>query len=238
MAFRRPFGLAAAVAGVLASGAAANAQMLLQDAGGRYQMRTTSLRDIPFRTVVRQQFDYSCGSAALATLLRHHYGVPVGEAEIFQAMYERGDQPRIRQVGFSLLDMKRYLGAQGYPADGYKMTYDELLDLRAPAITIIQVDAYRHFVVVKGAKPDEVLVGDPSKGLQTYSREDFAKVWQGVVFLIRDAPAIYNSEGEWGAKGSAPVGAPLSDDSLSAFTRALPVIDQITPVFSLTEVLR
>lgn len=234
LAYLSPALVLAALAGFSAPAAA---QVALAQGGELYAVPVTSLRDIPFRTVVRQQYDYSCGSAALATLLHHHYGLPVGEAEVFQTMYAAGDQSRIRKVGFSLLDMKRYLEARGYPADGYKLTYDQLLALRAPAITIMQVKTYRHFVVIKGVRPDEVLVGDPAEGLRTYPRAEFEKVWQGVVFLIRDAAAVYNAEAEW-RRNAAPLDAPMSDESLSDFTRQLPVINQITPVFSLNEVLR
>lgn len=228
---------AAAVAALAAGGPTA-AQVTVLDRGGRFSLPVTSLRDIPFRSVVRQQYDYSCGSAALATLLHHHYGLPVGEAEVFESMYAAGDQAKIQKVGFSLLDMKRYLAARGYAADGYHMTYEQLLGLRAPAITIIQVKAYRHFVVVKGVRPDRVLVGDPAEGLRTYSRRDFEAVWQGLVFAIHDAAAIYDDDREWRPYAAAPIGTPLGDESLSAFTRNLPQVDQITPVFSLTEVLR
>lgn len=69
------------------------------EAGGSYTISVVSWRDIPFRTVVRQRYDYSCGSAAIATLLRHHYGLDAREAQVFQSMYARGDQERIQRVG-------------------------------------------------------------------------------------------------------------------------------------------
>lgn len=230
--------VSAAFAGGLALCAPATAQVTLLDGGARYTLPVVSLHDIPFRTVVRQQYDYSCGSAALATLLHYHYGLPVGEAEIFKVMYARGDQAKIRKVGFSLLDMRDYLASQGYAADGYKMAYDQLLALGAPAITIIQVKTYRHFVVVKGVREDHVLVGDPAEGLRTYRRSEFEKIWQGIVFVVHDAAAIYNDDKEWRPYAAAPLDTPLSDESLSAFTRALPQVDQITPVFSLNDIRR
>src|SRR5437899_5579433 len=48
---------------------------------GNVHVRTISYRDIPFRTVVRQQFDFSCGSAALATLLTYHFERPITEQD-------------------------------------------------------------------------------------------------------------------------------------------------------------
>src|SRR3546814_13412897 len=62
--------------------------------------------DIPFRSVIRQRYDFSCGSAALATLLTYHYGAPTSEAMPFRAMWEKGDREAIRKVGFSMLDMR------------------------------------------------------------------------------------------------------------------------------------
>src|SRR5262249_44628694 len=87
---------------------------------GNFYLHQVSFAEMPFRTVVRQQYDYSCGSAALATLLRYHYGRAASESQVFKAMYAVGDQPRIQKLGFSLLDMKTYLATLGYQADGYR----------------------------------------------------------------------------------------------------------------------
>lgn len=215
------------------SAGAAHAQVSLVDGGARYGVHVTSLRDIPFRTVVRQQYDYSCGSAALATLLRHHYGLEVNEGQIFQAMYATGDQAKIRKLGFSLLDMKRYLDHQGMKADGYRATLDQMETAKAPAITVIRIGAYRHFVVIKGVRGDQVLIGDPALGLKTYSRAEFSKMWNGVIFAIHGSDihdVAYNRDEEWSPWAVAPLGRRLSDSSLSGFTRELPPIYQVTNI--------
>jgi predicted double-glycine peptidase len=209
----------------------ATAQISLVEGGSAFSMKVTSMRDIPFRTVVRQQYDYSCGSAALATLLRYHYGVPIGEAEIFKAMYDAGDQEKIREVGFSLLDMKRYLEARGLKADGYRATLAQLEAAKAPALSVISIGTYRHFVVIKGVRDGQVLVGDPSLGLKTYSAAEFSKMWNGVIFAVHgrsDLKVAYNQDEEWRPWAVAPLGQPMSEGSLSAFTRSLPPIYQIT----------
>ena len=205
------------------------------EGGGHFSLNVMSWRDIPFRTVVRQEYDYSCGSAAVATLLRYHYGVNVGEAEVFQSMFARGDQERIRQVGFSMLDMRTYLESRGYGADGLRLSLDRLATLNTPAIALITHDNYRHFVVVKGVSADRVLVGDPTFGLQTYTREEFEAVWNGVVLAIRRLPEgaaapLYNRPEEWGPWAVAPLGdarGPVSPTDLMLGMREL---YQITPV--------
>lgn len=63
---------------------------LVGTGSGRYALKVTSLKEARFRTTVRQQFDFSCGSAALATLLTHHYGHRVSEQAVFEAMYAQG----------------------------------------------------------------------------------------------------------------------------------------------------
>jgi predicted double-glycine peptidase len=205
------------------------------EAGGSYTVAVTSWRDIPFRTVVRQQYDYSCGSAALATLLHYHYGVPVGEAEVFRAMFSVGDQARIRQVGFSMLDMKSFLETRGFRADGLRLSLDRLASLNIPAIALISRQSYRHFVVVKGIEGDRVLIGDPTFGIQTYSRAEFQEMWNGVVLAVRRAPAdsaapTFNSAEEWRPWAVAPVSDVRGPASPSDLLRELPEIYQISPL--------
>jgi predicted double-glycine peptidase len=215
--------------------ARADAQATLTDGGMMFTVPVTSMADIPFRTVVRQQYDYSCGSAALATLLHYHYDMPVTEAEVFRAMYAKGDQPKIRKVGFSLLDIKNYLANRGLEADGYKLTYDQLVHINRPAIAVVTAGTYRHFVVVKGARNGKILIGDPAGGLRTYSRSEFAEIWNGVIFAIHASSRItvgYNRDEEWSPWALAPLGQPLADDSLSNFTRELPPIYQISTMIN------
>ena len=208
-------------------------QAFFNTGGGTFSTEVTSLRDMPFRTVVRQQYDYSCGSAALATILKHHYGRPISEAEVFRAMYAAGDQEKIRKVGFSLLDMKSYLATLGLKSEGYRQSLKDLERAQAPAIALIKVANYRHFVVVKGVRNGQVLVGDPNEGLKLYSLAEFGQVWGGVVFVIRPSQAssapgqgVFNREQEWASLTYGPVNR-LDDRSLSSLTRALPPIYQI-----------
>ncbi len=232
------------VVAALAAWAMANAPASAQvrfhgEAGGNYSVSVISWRDIPFRTVVRQQYDYSCGSAAVATLLHYSYGLPVRETEVFQSMFARGDQARIRQVGFSMLDMRTYLESRGYGADGLRLSLDRLAELNVPAIALITRDGYRHFVVVKGVSSTSVLVGDPTFGLMTIPRGQFEAVWNGVVLAVRhppaDAqPAVFNNADEWRPWASAPMRDAAGPVSASELLLSMPELYQITPVVTST----
>ena len=94
-------------------------------AGGLLSIPVISIREAKFKSVIQQQFDYSCGSAALATLLSFHYDRPTTEAQTFEKMFEVGDQDAIRRSGFSLLDMKNYLDTLDMRADGFRISLDE-----------------------------------------------------------------------------------------------------------------
>ncbi len=110
--------------------------------GEYYSVPVTSLREARFKTTVRQQYDFSCGSAAVATLLTYQYGEPVSEELAFANMFVNGDQAKIRQEGFSLLDMKRFLESRGYQADGYELPLSKLEETQIPAIVLISEGGY------------------------------------------------------------------------------------------------
>jgi len=169
-----------------ASGAPTSHAVTPPAAGGYYYTSVVSYRDMPFRTVVRQQYDFSCGSAAVATLLRYHYGRDVDESSIFRAMYVIGDRGAIQRHGFSLADIKLYLQSQGLASDGYRMPLERFAQAQTPAIAVIRVGQYKHFVVIKGIENGAVLVGDPATGLRGYTIADFKKMWDGLVFVIHD----------------------------------------------------
>ena len=126
--------------------------------GGDVIMPVTSMRQARLAGTLLQKYDFSCGSAALATLLTHHYGYPVSEQTVFEEMYAQGDQQKIQREGFSLLDMKRLLAKLGFEADGFEQPLEKLNEANVPAIVLINEKGYHHFVVVKGVQPDRVLI--------------------------------------------------------------------------------
>ena len=50
-----------------------------------------------FKTTIAQEHDFSCGSAALATLLSYNYGISVTEQSVFAEMFANGDQQVISE---------------------------------------------------------------------------------------------------------------------------------------------
>ena len=169
-------------------------------AGGTYSVPVVSLKQGRVAGTVLQQYDFSCGSAAIATLLTHHYGHSVTEQAVLQEMYATGDQPKIQKEGFSLLDMKRYLAGLGYTADGFQQPLDKLIESRIPAVVLVNENGYHHFVVVKGLDAQRVLIGDPAKGTRALSRKEFESIWQnGLLFVIHNRMELarFNQPADW-----------------------------------------
>jgi len=189
--------------------------------GGRYTVQVTSLKEARFKTTTRQQYDFSCGSAAVATLLTHHYGYPVTEQSVFEEMFARGDQAKIQKEGFSMLDMKAYLNAHQFQADGFELPLAKLLESGLPAIVLISDNGYHHFVVVKGMRDGRILIGDPSSGTRAVSRASFESIWVNkLLFVIhnKQAQAKFNDEADWLVTPKAPLTAGVSLDSLANVT--------------------
>ena len=165
-----------------------------------------SFSEIKFGEVVKQKYDFSCGSAALASLLSHHYNMPMTEGLIFEEMFRFGDKAKIEEKGFSMLDMKNFLARRGLKSDGFRLETAKMAELEMPAIALVNYSGYNHFVVIKGIKDNKVLVGDPSVGLHIMETEAFDAASNGVFLLIRDkvevAKAGFNKASDW--EHSAP----------------------------------
>ena len=182
---------------------------------GEYRLAVESFVERRFAGVVRQKYDFSCGSAALATLLSYHYDYDVREETAFRGMWAAGDRPQIRKVGFSLLDMKRWLASRGITADGYQVSLETIETTGVPGIALISVDNYRHFVVVKGVSRGEVLLGDPALGLTVMPKDKFIAAWNGIYFVLSDdqplAKTRFNQGEQWASYARAPIGSRFSD---------------------------
>lgn len=116
-----------------------------------------------------------------------------------------------------MLDMKKYLDQNGFRAEGYRASLDQLSKAGIPAIALIKEAGYNHFVLIKGIRDGKLLIGDPAVGTRTISRTDFEKMWtNGILFAIRNSKAKnnFNRVQEWKVRAPAPIDrAILSDTS-------------------------
>jgi predicted double-glycine peptidase len=142
--------------------------------------------------IVKQQFDYSCGSAALATLLNYYLGEKLTEKQIIGGLVEYGDKKQIERLrAFSLLDMKRFVEKLGYHGTGYKADIADLKTLGKPCIVPMEIFGYQHFCVFRGIVQDHVFLADPYMGNISFPMEQFRKMWQhNVAFVVTDGESV------------------------------------------------
>lgn len=152
-----------------------------------YAKHVRSFLEIRQERVVLQEWDLSCGAASLATILAFQHGDPIPERDIAMAMLRATDTELVKQrLGFSLLDLKRFLESRGYAGEGYgEVGLADLVDL-APAIVPIRIYDYDHFVVFRGLAAGRAVLADSAYGNRTMLVPHFLDVWRGqIAFVVR-----------------------------------------------------
>jgi uncharacterized protein len=107
--------------------------------------------------LTRQNYDYSCGSAALATLLSHYYDANVTEEMILKSVLEvKGIDKQASELenqegnnGLSFYDLSQYVSTQGFKAVGIALGMEELRKLQIPVIVFVKIRKQEHFTVLK-----------------------------------------------------------------------------------------
>jgi predicted double-glycine peptidase len=158
----------------------------------RVTMPLRSFRELRDQGIVKQRLDYSCGPAALATLLTYTWNDPASEIQIIHGILlhlEQGQEAVRRKEGFSLLDLQRVAQARGYKAQGFRIAPEYLDKLAGPVIVFIRPRGFEHFAVFKGMRGGRVHLADPSLGNMRRARYDFLPMWlgddgKGIVFVV------------------------------------------------------
>jgi len=149
------------------------------------EVRVEPLVAQKFRNIVRQAYDYSCGSAALTTLLNYYLGRNLSERQVMEGLLHYGESERIvERRAFSMLDMKRLVTALGYPSGGFRATIDDLMELDHPAIVPIQHAGFKHFVVLRAIRDGRVFIADPAVGNISFPLIEFEESWDDNVLFI------------------------------------------------------
>jgi predicted double-glycine peptidase len=153
--------------------------------------RVWSWAELRAKNIVMQQRDYSCGAAALATLLRYHLGDNVTEDGVLngldQFLTPAEVQDRIKN-GLALADLRRVAVAAGYEAVVTKLTFDQLAEAKVPLLVGIEEGKYKHFVVYRGTNYRWVYLADPIRGQIRLTPCDFVKQWQKNLALAVGKP--------------------------------------------------
>jgi len=146
--------------------------------------KVESIRERRFSGLVQQKTDFSCGAASLATILRTAYHLDVDEQFVIEGMLVGANADLVRTQGFSMLDMKHYVQGIGMRGRGYRVPPSALEQLKVPVIVMMEINGYKHFVVLQRTNKDFVYIGDPVLGNKRYHHDDFLKGWNGIIFAV------------------------------------------------------
>ena len=175
-----------------AAGREASAANISVGSGTRIDVPLKSMKDLRDEGLVKQRFDYSCGAAALATILRYGFGDEATERDILVELFDllaEDEEGLRRKEGFSLLDLQRVAQARGYKAEGFRLEPQYLAELGGPVIVFIEPRGYKHFAVLRGVRGDRVYLADPSRGNVRMPAYSFLESWlgendTGIIFVV------------------------------------------------------
>ena len=121
--------------------------------------------------IVKQDLDFSCGAASVATLLNNFYGQKLTEEEVLKKL----DKEQMRA---SFEDMQRIMPDLGFEAKGYALSFEQLAQLKIPVIVYLKYRKDDHFSVLRGIDGNTVLLADPSLGHVSMSKAQFLDAWK------------------------------------------------------------
>lgn len=180
----------------------ATAEPLSVGPGLRIAVAPKSMKDLRDQNVVRQVQDYSCGAAALATLLTYGLNDPTTEEQVLAELFAQlsGEDATSRQkTGFSLLDMQVVAQRRGYKAQAFRLAAQDLAQLTGPVIVFIEPQGYKHFAVLRGVRGDRVFLADPSSGNVRMPAYQFLQTWlgkegTGIIFVVEPMRPVVGSD--------------------------------------------
>jgi uncharacterized protein len=154
---------------------------------GNWQPQHRTIKGLRDLHVVKQDEDYSCGAAALATLMVYYFGDPTTEKEILHLLERdltENEKKAKMERGFSLLDLKQVSIKKGYRAAGFRVAMSQLAQVKAPVLVFLEPLGYKHFAVYRGMDRGRIYVADPARGNLRMSIGRFLDEWKGIIFVL------------------------------------------------------
>jgi predicted double-glycine peptidase len=152
--------------------ASAGAHLDYPSARGSLPIKTW--KDFRDAKVEKQDLDYSCGSAATATILRYFYGREVYEQDVLDEVRRVGDDGTA-----SFADLQQAVRTFGFKAIGLSTNFQKLKTIKIPALVYLRYRDNDHFSVIRGINDQGVVwLGDPSWGNRLFSEQQFRAMWE------------------------------------------------------------
>lgn len=150
------------------------------------QAQVINHRDFRYQNVIGQTTDFTCGPAALATLLTYYYGTPVSEQSFTErAIADMASRGKEVTEGLTLLSLKTALSAEQIQSAGYKLNIEQLRKVMEAGLPVVANVQYPkgHYYLILGLDDQNVLLADPSWGVRSQPIANFLNAWNGVVLV-------------------------------------------------------
>lgn len=121
--------------------------------------------------LVKQEYDFSCGAAAVATILKYFFNEDISEKEVLDFVLkkkgiDKSDKEKLeeKEIKLSFYDLKEFVEIKNYKALGLALNLETLKKLKVPAIIFLTIRKKEHFSVYKGMDEKFIYLADPSFG--------------------------------------------------------------------------
>jgi predicted double-glycine peptidase len=170
----------------------------IRDPQHTFQQHVDSWWELRQRNVVMQKRDYSCGVAALATVIRYHWQGEVTESLLLReldAMLTAEEAVDRIKNGLTMTDLRRLSERLGYQASMVRVDFNQLTQVRIPVVLALRIRDYDHFAAFRGTANGYVYLADPARGNTRTPDWEFTGQWKdgAILAVVRPGVAVRES---------------------------------------------
>lgn len=138
----------------------------------------------------RQHDQSDCGVACLASIINFYEG----EISLENLRKISGTSKQ----GTTLLGLLQAAQQLGFDAEGLEAeSVDNLKELSEPAILhVVMEGRLQHYLVFYGFEGEQLVIGDPAKGITRYTKDELTSIWQSKALLKLSPNATFQKKEE------------------------------------------
>tara|TARA_R110002033_G_C3890885_1_gene238821 strand:- start:203 stop:2350 length:2148 start_codon:yes stop_codon:yes gene_type:complete len=128
------------------------------------------------KTIQNQHDQSDCGVACLLSLIKYYGG--------YNSLEKLRELSGTNKQGTTLLGLYQAANQLGFDANGCEADVQAIIDHKEPLILHVVIEErLKHYIICYGYENNKFIIGDPSKGITTYTKEELEKVWKSKTCL-------------------------------------------------------
>lgn len=125
---------------------------------------------------IKQEGLRDCGVCSLYNIIRY-YGGNINTERLREMTNTTKD-------GTSIYNIVKTANSIGFISKSYRCNIEDLHTITLPAMLLIRIDNYNHFVILKDIDNEKVRIFDPIRGELVYNYSKFLEEWQKIVITF------------------------------------------------------